>query len=69
MDSARISVIADFLLDPSVARPGIQMPGYWGSQAAGHVRAMRSTMFTTPQAQTYAVARYIYYMTRMNQED
>lgn len=69
MDSMRVAAIAEFLLDPQRVAPGVNMPSYWGSARNGNAVAVRGSHFTTPRAQTYAVARYIYFMSRRNQEE
>jgi hypothetical protein len=69
MDSMRVAAIAEFLLDPQRIAPGVNMPSYWGSTGNGNAVAVRGTLFTTPRAQTYAVARYIYFMSRRIQEE
>jgi hypothetical protein len=69
MDSMRVAAIAEFLLDPQRIAPGVNMPSYWGSARNGNAVAMRGSFFTTPRAQTYAVARYIYFMSRRIQEE
>jgi hypothetical protein len=69
MDSMRVAAIAEFLLDPQGSAPGVNMPSYWGSAKNGNAVAVRGSHFTTPRAQTYAVARYIYCMSRRIQEE
>jgi hypothetical protein len=69
MDTMRVEAIAEFLLDPQRVAPGVNMPSYWGSARNGNAVAVRGSLFTTPRAQTYAVARYIYFMSRRIQEE
>jgi hypothetical protein len=65
MDSTQVDSFTDFMLDPQTAKPGVNMPSFWGSPSTAQVVPIKMTVLATPRAQTNAIARYIYSMTRV----
>jgi hypothetical protein len=68
MDAGKVAEFSAFMLDPQKAHPGVNMPSFWGTPAAGQITSVKEKLLITPQSQTDAIARYIYLMTRVREK-
>jgi hypothetical protein len=68
MDAGKVAAYTAFMLDPQKGLPGVNMPSFWGTPAAGQIVPVKEKLLLTAESQADAIARYIYLMTRVREK-